>query len=281
MERETSVSIYVGLKLYSTVKSKTIIDNTFNLGMCISYPRILSITKSIYEALCKSYARHGIFLPSNLKKGCFVILIKDNIDKNASAHLVHSHYHGTSISLLQFPDAGNQGESLDNFDYIDAAHKLKKLSPLPSEYTNPEKVHRSSDDYFAPLCSYNYTDLNEYPDLDCAKLEERKWASEFSLGRDEKAWVQNHIGKIETAKPQEIYQGENALLPLLSDKVNTLDMQCHTMKLNMKVVNALNPGQTPVDTSDCPIFALTKEAIYRFPYQFKNYFAMFGGLHID
>ena len=93
--------------------------------------------------------------------------------------------------------------------------------------------------------------------------------------------MRNHIGKIETAKPQEIYQGENALLPLLSDKVNTLDMQCHTMKLNMKVVNALNPGQTPVDTSDCPIFALTKEAIYRFPYQFKNYFAMFGGLHIE
>ena len=31
------------------------------------------------------------------------------------------------------------------------------------------------------------------------------------------------------------------------------------MRLNIKAVNTLNPGQTPVDTSDCLIYALTKE----------------------
>ena len=40
-------------------------------------------------------------------------------------------------------------------------------------------------------------------------------------------------------------------------------MQVHTMRLNKKVVKELNPTQTPVDVSDCPVFDLTKEAQYR------------------
>ena len=75
--------------------------------------------------------------------------------------------------------------------------------------------------------------------------------------------------------------GGNALLPLIRDKVNTTDKQCYIMKLNIKAVEALDPGQTPADKSDCPIFALTKEAIYRFVDQFLNYFGIFRGLHIQ
>ena len=282
-ERETSVTMYVGLKLYSTVRSKTIIEYLFHLGISISYDRILSITKSIYEVLRRNYVRHGIFLPRNLRKGCFVILVKDNIDKNASANLVHSHYHGTSVSLLQFPEWENQGECLDSFDYIDAVHNFNKLSPLPAEYTEAEKINRSSlsEDFYAPLCTHNFIDIEEFSELESAKLQEHNWASQFSMshGQDEKAWAQYHIANNEVTAPE--WEGENSLLPLIRDKVNTLGMQCHTMKLNIKAVNALNPGQAPVDTSDCPIYALTKEAIYRFPDKFPDYFAMFGGLHIE
>ena len=53
------------------------------------------------------------------------------------------------------------------------------------------------------------------------------------------------------------------------------------MKLNIKIVNVLNPGQTQVDMSDCPVYALTKEVQFRFPDQFADYVAMFGGLHIE
>ena len=46
-------------------------------------------------------------------------------------------------------------------------------------------------------------------------------------------------------------------------------------------MSALNSGQTPVDVSDCPVYALKKEAQLRFPEHFSNYLAMFGGLHIE
>ena len=53
------------------------------------------------------------------------------------------------------------------------------------------------------------------------------------------------------------------------------------MKLNMKWTERLNPGQTPVDVSDQPVYALTKTLQYNFPDQFLNYFALFGQLHIE
>ena len=43
----------------------------------------------------------------------------------------------------------------------------------------------------------------------------------------------------------------------------------------------MNPGQTPADVSDCPVYALTKEAQFRILKHFSSYFAMFGGLHIE
>ena len=42
-ERETPVTMYVGLKLYLTVRSKTIIDHLFHLGISIYHDRVLSI----------------------------------------------------------------------------------------------------------------------------------------------------------------------------------------------------------------------------------------------
>ena len=52
------------------------------------------------------------------------------------------------------------------------------------------------------------------------------------------------------------------------------------MNLNIKAITALNPGQTPVDVCDCPVYAL-KKAQFRFPEHFSNNYAMFGRLHIE
>ena len=58
-------------------------------------------------------------------------------------------------------------------------------------------------------------------------------------------------------------------------------MQLHLIHLNMKWTETLNPGQTPVDVSDQPVYALTKELQLRFPEIFSNYFPLFGQLHIE
>ena len=38
---------------------------------------------------------------------------------------------------------------------------------------------------------------------------------------------------------------------------------------------------SPVDCCDQPVYALSKEAQFRYPNRFSNYFTIIGGLHIE
>ena len=50
---------------------------------------------------------------------------------------------------------------------------------------------------------------------------------------------------------------------------------------NIKCTKIINAGQTLVDCSDQPVFALTRELQFRFSKMFQNYFPLFGELHIE
>ena len=162
---------------------------------------------------------------------------EDNIDKNAAANLVQSHFHCTGISRFQLPDHENQGESLDCHGFIDAVYNIKRLVPLPVEYTQPRKVYRSSEQLFAPPCRFNYEDLFECTELNLAKTEEQQWLQQFSSFADSaKSWAQYHIHE-KCIQPPNL-KDTNSLLQLLHDRFNTLDMQVHTMSLKIKTISA-------------------------------------------
>ena len=129
--------------------------------------------------------------------------------------------------------------------------------------------------------TYNFIGIQDFFELDSAKMQEYSWGSHFSISdvQDAKAWAQYHIDINDLSAPE--WLDENSFLPLISDKINTWKMKCPTMRLNIKAANAFNPGQTLFDTSDCPIYALAKEAIYHFQDKFPGYCAIFGGRHIE
>ena len=52
---ETPLPTYISLKMYATVRSKSLIDSLFSLGICLPYKRILDITKEIAEKELKKY----------------------------------------------------------------------------------------------------------------------------------------------------------------------------------------------------------------------------------
>ena len=60
-------------------------------------------------------------------------------------------------------------------------------------------------------------------------------------------------------------------------------MQYPCMNIISNTINILNPGQKPVNTTDQPIFAPTKELMIRFPDKFglDKYFSLFGSFHIE
>ena len=81
-----------------------------------------------------------------------------------------------------------------------------------------------------------------------------------------------------------VKQGDiTTILPLIREKVHTLDTQYHCVDIISKTINVINPGQTPVDVCDQPVCALTKQIQWKFPARFGNfsYFSLFGGLHVE
>ena len=55
------------------------------------------------------------------------------------------------------------------------------------------------------------------------------------------------------------------------------------MNIISKIISVINPNQTPVDTSNQSVYALTKKIQWHYPELFSNSrsFSLFGGLHIE
>ena len=83
--QETPIVIYNALKLYATVRSETLIDKFFSLGLCISYKRVLGITQNISQTLINQVDKEKVILPTFSRKRTFTVIAKDNIGLNASS----------------------------------------------------------------------------------------------------------------------------------------------------------------------------------------------------
>ena len=77
--------------------------------------------------------------------------------------------------------------------------------------------------------------------------------------------------------------GINALMPMINKKVSTLDAQYHIMCMVKKLICHINQHQIPIDVSDQPVFALSKELQLRLPLMFgpDRYTCLLGDLHIE
>ena len=75
----------------------------------------------------------------------------------------------------------------------------------------------------------------------------------------------------------------NSILSLLRQNVATYTMQKHCIEMTRSVVNVLNPDQVIVDTSDQPVYAISRRLQEMFPDTIGpgKYLPMFGGLHIE
>ena len=75
--RETPAPIYVGLKLYATVRSNSLIDRLFHLGICISYDRVLIITNAIASSMWKKDEEEKMLFPIMWRKSLYTVIAKD------------------------------------------------------------------------------------------------------------------------------------------------------------------------------------------------------------
>ena len=285
-KQETPLLQYVGLKIFYTSRSRQLIDDMYQVGLSVSYDRVLELIKLFYEEMRRGYIQHDCFFPRILRKFLFTIWLKDNIDVNPKANFNKSSYHGTSSSCIQFRHNADQGEEFPPAQFPERLNReSKKLAPLPSDYTSVKNVYpaKFKTELYAPL-SPDHVSPTEFPTYDYAVTEELDWLSKCAdiLSNPDNVyipgWASHHASQQRGIQSP---PGINTILPLHRDNISTFNMQSHLMHLNMKWTNILNPNQTPVDVSDQPVYALTKELILRFSDKFSKYFALFGQLHIE
>ena len=130
---ETPLPIYVGLKLCTTVRSKTLINRLFHLGICVSYKRFLDICNLMETSLLEKYDLDKVFITNSLKLKLFTIIGKDNIDLNSSSTKLKQHFHGISMTTMQFPSESNPAVPQETSYNSGAVANTQKLK-LPDEY---------------------------------------------------------------------------------------------------------------------------------------------------
>ena len=101
--RETPAAIYLGVKIHAETIKKTLIDTLHNIGLCISYNRILVISTESANAVCETFEKEGVVCPPKLLNNVFTTAAVDNIDHNPSSTTATDSFHGTGISIMQYP----------------------------------------------------------------------------------------------------------------------------------------------------------------------------------
>ena len=128
--------------MHTKTRKRDLVDILFHLGLSISYDRVLSISTDLGNKICHHFQKEDAVCPPQLKSGLFTTGAVDNIDHNPSSTSAQDSFHGTGISLFQYPNSEVSGTQrvflLDNTAET-AAH-------LPESYTIVPPVVLSKHD---------------------------------------------------------------------------------------------------------------------------------------
>ena len=121
------------MRIYGTFRSKLLSIIFFNLGLCLSDDRILEFTKQLSDAQIKTYEFTGFFSPNPLRKSLFTVVAKDNLDFNTTSSTAVKHFHGPSMTVMQFEaeNLGNDNSLPESTQLID--EHTKKASKKSGE----------------------------------------------------------------------------------------------------------------------------------------------------
>ena len=100
-KRETPVITYISLKLYSSIRSKTLLQKLHQIGICSSYQHVIDIISDWAANALQVYKNSTQVILLKPRGRIFTVFTKDNIDKNSKSNEAAKHFHGTSICAFQ------------------------------------------------------------------------------------------------------------------------------------------------------------------------------------
>ena len=221
-EREYPLPIYMALKIHGETRKKSLIDAFFNMGLCISYDRVLAISTDTANSVTTRFEQDGVVCPPELRGKIFTTAGVDTIDHNPSSTTAHDSFHGTAISLVQHPTTPNKGNDRSIPVLNETAESQRKIAQLSEMYTNVQPAVLQVKEPFAPPVVGPLKPRLATPE----RIEnEYEWSNHLRelLGKET---LEKDDYKMITHTPAII-----SLLPMFSENVHSVAMILHSMNV--------------------------------------------------
>ena len=145
------------------------VTRLYQLGLSVSYARILEIEDWLPTSVSERFEEDNCVCPPNLKKGLFSVAALDNIDHNPSSTTASSSFHGTSISIFQFPTQDKHGDCRPPLTVPPTGNQKYRL---PESYGNVPSVSLTATTVSVPITNQ----LSSFDgNLDPAIAQENAW----------------------------------------------------------------------------------------------------------
>ena len=174
LEREPHLPIYSGVNVNAQARNKTLIQQLYQMGISISYDRVKQLEEWIAISVCARFEEDGVVFRICLRKGLFTVGALDNIDHNPSSTTSLTSFHGTGISLFQFPTKTKTGESRPP---VKIPPSGTKRHSFPDKYASVPAVVLTTTTIAVPRCSVRPVQTC----LDKARAEKNSWVEHCHL----------------------------------------------------------------------------------------------------
>ena len=78
---EPPLPLHIGLSIHTKSRSKKLITELYELGLCVSYDRILQLENKLTTSICEHTREIGLVCPIQLHHKLFTVGALDNIDQ--------------------------------------------------------------------------------------------------------------------------------------------------------------------------------------------------------
>ena len=97
---EPPMPLYLGLNFHTQTRSKKLIMELHELGLSVSYKRVLQLENQIAVAVCEYFRKKSVVCPAQLRKGLFTVGAIDNLDHNPSSTTAKDSFHSTGGAAI-------------------------------------------------------------------------------------------------------------------------------------------------------------------------------------
>lgn len=78
--------------MHGEARLKKHIENVHQVGMSVSYDRVMGVKRAVARAICKRQAEDGVVLPTNMRRNVFVIYDMDNLDSRSKGNFSQTNF---------------------------------------------------------------------------------------------------------------------------------------------------------------------------------------------